>query len=154
MTPGNKGGIELSAVKCRPMRCPFPEDTLRGMVEFSGLSIGSMARSDWNLKTQFWKTNYFVWILNKFSSITNQASTPHSPNILFCHMFSKNISLDYFFSNSRRIFIYLDVMRHHSCDKDQISKILFFFCCSQLENSLKYQIFEIVNKTLVLNSLL
>ena len=110
MTPGNKGGIELSAVKCRPMRCPFPEDTLRGMVEFSGLSIGSMARSDWNLKTQFWKTNYFVWILNKFSSITNQASTPHSPNILFCHMFSKNISLDYFFSNSRRIFNYLNGM--------------------------------------------
>ena len=111
MTPGNKGGIELSAVKCRPMRCPFPEDTLRGMVEFSGLSIGSMARSDWNLKTQFWKTNYFVCILNKFSSITNQASTPHSPNILFCHMFSKNISY-YFFSNSRRIFNYLNGMRY------------------------------------------
>jgi hypothetical protein len=93
MTPGNKGGIELSAVKCRPMRCPFPEDTLRGMVEFSGLSIGSMARSDWNLKTQFWKTNYFVWILNKFSSITNQASNPHSLNILFCHMLKKYLKI-------------------------------------------------------------
>jgi len=44
ITAGNKGGIDLSAVKCRPMRCPFPEDTHRGMVEFSGLSIGSMAR--------------------------------------------------------------------------------------------------------------
>ena len=44
MTAGNKSGIELSAVRCRPMRCPFPEDTQRGMVEFSGLSIGSMAR--------------------------------------------------------------------------------------------------------------
>ena len=45
ISSGNKGGgIELSAVKCRPMRCPFPEDTQKGLVEFSGLSIGSMAR--------------------------------------------------------------------------------------------------------------
>ena len=50
ITSGNKGGgIELSAVKCRPMRCPFPEDTQKGMVEFSGLSIGSMARFGTNL---------------------------------------------------------------------------------------------------------
>ena len=56
MTPGNKGGIEMSAVRCRPMRCPFPEDTHRGMVEFSGLSIGSMARSITILEAVFYFT--------------------------------------------------------------------------------------------------
>ena len=30
--------------RCRPLKCRFPEDTQNGMVEFSGLHVGSMAR--------------------------------------------------------------------------------------------------------------
>jgi len=31
-------------LRCRPVQCEFPEDTRHGMVEFSGLYVGSMAR--------------------------------------------------------------------------------------------------------------
>ena len=30
--------------RCHPIECEFPEDTRHGMVEFSGLRVGSMAR--------------------------------------------------------------------------------------------------------------
>ena len=31
-------------IRCHPIECEFPEDTRHGMVEFSGLRVGSMAR--------------------------------------------------------------------------------------------------------------
>ena len=36
--------FSFNDIRCYPIECEFPEDTRHGMVEFSGLRVGSMAR--------------------------------------------------------------------------------------------------------------
>ena len=36
--------LPFTNIRCHPIECEFPEDTRHGMVEFSGLRVGSMAR--------------------------------------------------------------------------------------------------------------
>ena len=36
--------MEIDDIKCLPMKCDVPDAPQNGMVEFSGLDVGSMAR--------------------------------------------------------------------------------------------------------------
>ncbi len=43
---GLQNGKPLKNLRCKPIKCEYPGDTQYGMVEFSGLRVGSMARLD------------------------------------------------------------------------------------------------------------